>query len=236
MFRSRALLPASLPLRATAWNKVSRKSVVPIAAKYFDGRYMGSEDFLVRTIISLPLAGLFVFLAGFNPWIMLTGRGRSPRSRRLLTHAHRICGYTFIALFAIFCYFMLLRVRGSSDELSPRIILHMALAFALAPLLLAKVIVVRYQKAAWGVLIALGLSIFVTAFTLVTLNVSVHYLRNAAPHKVPFSISLRVVAAVIIAAIVALLTRHRQTKSTANTANVSAKEPPDRESTNQLEL
>jgi ferredoxin-NADP reductase len=35
----------------------------------------------MRAIISLPLAGLFIFLAGFNAWIMLTGRGASPRSR-----------------------------------------------------------------------------------------------------------------------------------------------------------
>lgn len=54
---------------------------------------------------------------------MLTSRDASQRSRRLWTQAHRVCGYTFIALFAIFCYFRLLRVRGSSDELSPRLIL-----------------------------------------------------------------------------------------------------------------
>jgi ferredoxin-NADP reductase len=189
----------------------------------------------VRAIISLPLAGLFVFLAGFNAWIMLTSRGASPRSRRLWTQAHRVCGYTFIALFAIFCYFMLLRIRGSSDELSPRLILHMGLALALAPLLLAKVIVVRYQRAAWGVLMALGISILVTAFTLVAVNVSVHYLRNVSPHKVPFAISLRVVAAVIILAAVAFLARGRQTNSKPGSAAVSPAKPADQESTNRLE-
>jgi hypothetical protein len=85
--------------------------------------------------------------------------------------AHRICGYTFIALFAMFFYFMLLRLRGSSDELSPRLTLHVGFTLILAALLLAKVIVVRYQKVAWGALMALGISIFVTAFTLVTVNV-----------------------------------------------------------------
>jgi ferredoxin-NADP reductase len=189
----------------------------------------------VRAIISLPLAGLFVFLAGFNAWIMLTNRGASPRSRRLWTQAHRICGYSFIALFAIFCYFMLLRVRGSSDELSPRLILHMGLALALAPLLLAKVIVVRYQRAAWGVLVALGISILVTAFTLVAVNVSVHYLRNVSPHKVPFAISLRVVAVVIILAAAAFFARGRQTNSKPGRAAVSPAKPADQESANRLE-
>jgi hypothetical protein len=183
----------------------------------------------MRAAISLPLAGLFVFLAGFNAWIMLSGRGRSPRSRRLWTQAHRICGYTFIALYAIFCYFMLLRVRGSSDELSPRLIVHMGLAFALAPILFAKVIVARYQKAAWVILMALGISVFVTAFTLVTINVSIHFLRNVSRHPVPFTISLGVVVAVIISALVTFFSGHRQTKSKADAANAASEGPADQE-------
>lgn len=136
------------------------------------------------SVVTIPLAALFVFLAGFNVWIMLTERGATPRSRRLWSRAHRIAGHTFIALFVVFCYFMLLRVRGSSDELSPRLILHMSLAFLLAPLLLAKVTTVRYQKDAWKLLMVLGIGIFGTAFTLVALNVSVHYLRIASRHQV----------------------------------------------------
>ena len=189
----------------------------------------------MRAIITLPLAGLFVFLAGFNAWIMLTSRGASPRSRRLWTQAHRVCGYAFISLFAIFCYFMLLRVRGSADELSPRVVLHMGLALVLAPLLLVKVIVVRYQRAAWGVLMALGISILVTAFTLVAVNVSVHYLRNASPHKVPFAISLRVIVVVVILAAVAFLTRSKQANSKPDSAAVSPAKPADQESTSRSE-
>jgi len=103
----------------------------------------------VRASVSIPLAGLFIFLAALNVWIMLTGRGATPRGRRIWTQVHRVCGYTFISLFVIFCYFMLLRIR-SADELSPRIILHLSLAFILAPLLLVKVIVVRFRKSAWN--------------------------------------------------------------------------------------
>lgn len=189
----------------------------------------------MRAIITLPLAGLFVFLAGFNAWIMLTSRGASPRNRRLWAQAHRVCGYAFIALFAIFCYFMLLRVSGSSDELSPRLILHMGLALALAPLLLAKVIVVRYQRAAWGALMALGISILVTAFTLVAVNVSVHYLRNASPHKVPFAISLRVIVVVVILATVAFSARSKPANSKSDSAAVSPAKPADQESSNRPE-
>jgi hypothetical protein len=134
----------------------------------------------VHAAVSLPLAGLFVFLAGFNVWIMLTGRGATPRSRRTWTQIHRVCGYLFISLFVIFCYFMLLRIR-SADELSPRIVTHLTLALALAPLLFAKVLVVRYQKASWTFLMAIGVGVFVIAFTLVAMNVSIHYLRRASP-------------------------------------------------------
>ena len=136
----------------------------------------------MHAAVSLPLAGLFVFLAGFNVWIMLTGRGATPHTRRIWTQLHRVCGYIFISLFVSFCYFMLLRIR-SADELSPRLVLHMALALALAPLLFVKVIVVRYQKAAWSLLMAIGIGILVTAFTLVTMNVAIHYLRRASPHN-----------------------------------------------------
>jgi hypothetical protein len=155
----------------------------------------------VPSVISVPLAALFVFLAGFNVWIMLTNRGASPRSRRLWTRAHRISGHTFIALVAVFYYFMLLRVKGSLDELSPRLILHMGLAFLLAPLLLVKVIAVRYQKAAWNLLMALGIGIFGIAFALVALNVSVHYLRIASRHKVTVGTSEAVIVVVLALAV-----------------------------------
>jgi len=113
------------------------------------------------------LAGLFVFLAGFNVWNMLTNRGMSARKSRLWTQIHRVAGYAFIALFVILCYFMFLRVKGWSDELPGRLILHMVLALSLAPLLLVKVIVARYQKAARDLLMALGIGIFTIAFSVV---------------------------------------------------------------------
>ena len=185
----------------------------------------------MRAIISVPLAALFVFLAGFNVWIMLTSPGGSPRTRRLWTQMHRTCGYAFIALFTIFLYFMLLRIKGSSDDLSPRLVLHMGLALILGPLFLAKVIVVRYQKAAWGLLMALGISIFVIAFTLVTLNVSIHYLRVLSAHKVPLWISATVIAVVIILAISALMVRTGHAESKSETAvrpfKQLAKQSPD---------
>lgn len=115
--------------------------------------------------MTLVLACLFVFLAGFNVWNMLTGRESSARSHRLWIQIHRGCGYAFTALFVIFCYSMLLRVQGMEDELPPRLILHVGLAIALGPLIFAKIIATRSQQASRGVLTALGIAIFTAAFT-----------------------------------------------------------------------
>jgi len=177
--------------------------------------------------ISVPLALLFVFLAGFNAWIMLSGRGASPRARRLWSQAHRTAGYTFIALFVIFCYFMLLRIRGTADELSPRLVLHMSLALVLAPLLLVKVIVVRYQKSAWGLLSALGVAIFSIAFTLVAINVSVHYLRNLSPHKMPPAVSGSVIVGILILALIGFFSRSKQGEPEAEPAPLKPDRPLD---------
>jgi amino acid transporter len=98
-----------------------------------------------------------------------------------------------------------------------------------------KVIIVRYQRAAWGVLIALGISILITAFTLVAVNVSVHYLRNASPYKVPFAISMRVIVMVVILAAVGFLTRSKQANSKPGLAAVSPAKPADQEPDNRLE-
>ena len=85
------------------------------------------------TLASMISGLLFVLLAGLNPWIMLTNRGNSERSGRLWMCIHRTVGYAFIVVFAVTVYFMLLRLKGNSDELPPRILLHMSLALILAP-------------------------------------------------------------------------------------------------------
>jgi glycine betaine catabolism B len=150
---------------------------------------------------SLLLAALFVFLAGFNVWNMLSGRGKSARGSRLWTQAHRACGYAFIALFVIFVYCMALRLRGLNDELPARLIFHVGLALMLAPLLFVKVIVARYQKAARGLLTALGISIFAFAFTLVAINALSHYLRGASSEKVHVATMVTVVVAALFLAL-----------------------------------
>ena len=135
-------------------------------------------------------------------------------------------------LFAILCYFMLLRVKGSSDELSPRLVVHMGLALSLAPLLFIKVVVARYQKAARGLLMALGIGIFAIAFTLVTLNVSIHYLRLASPHKVPRGTSLTVVVLALVSVGIAYFRNSKQPKPKPDTGVFSLRKPAAQELSN----
>ncbi|HLW53958.1 MAG TPA: iron-sulfur cluster-binding domain-containing protein [Candidatus Angelobacter sp.] len=190
----------------------------------------------VRIAVSLTSAGLFVFLAGFNVWSMVTARGSSPRSSRLWTEAHRIAGYLFIALFAVFCYYMLLSVRGWPDELPPRIIFHAGLALLLVPLLLVKVMVARYQKAARGLLTALGIVIFTSAFTLVAVNVAIHFLRDASAKKIPGGISIAVVVGILATASVGYLGKVKQTRSKSDAGSATVNRTASRPDVLQLTL
>lgn len=183
----------------------------------------------MRIVVSLILACLFVFLAGFNVWNMLTIQGTSVRSSRLWSQVHRVAGYAFIALFAIFFYFMLLRIKGQLDELSPRLILHMALALSLAPLLLVKLIVARYQKAARGLLTALGIGIFAAAFTLVALNLSIHFLSVASTKKLPAGTSVSFVVAVLTSVTIAFFAKGKQPKPKSDTGILSLNKPAGQE-------
>ena len=163
------------------------------------------------TLASVISGLIFVFLAGLNPWIMLTDRLSSERSGRLWLRVHRTVGYLFIAVFSVTVYFMLLRLKGESDELAPRILLHMSLALMLAPLLVVKVIVARYQpQGSRALLPALGITIFAFSFTLVAVNLVSLLLRNAKDDGVPI-VTSAVFVLVVLAAVGTLLLRRRGT-------------------------
>ena len=172
----------------------------------------------MRPVTSITLALLFVFLAGFNVWNMLSPRGGGSALRaRVWIQLHRIAGYMFILLFAVFTYFMALRIRGLSDELPPRLVLHVSLALLLAPLIFVKVIVARYQKANRGLLGALGIGIFALSFTLVALNTGVHFLRVAARTKIPITTSVPL--GFIVLCLIAIGLVPRRTRATRAAAS-----------------
>lgn len=190
----------------------------------------------MRIVISLILAGLFVLLAGFNVWNMLSNRTTSGRRSRLWIQIHRIAGWAFIALFAVNLYLMLLRVKGWQDELSPRLVLHMGLAFLLVPMLVGKVLIARYQKAARGLLMVLGIGIFGFAFTLVGVNVAIHYLRVAPPHKVPGEATGLVILGVLVAVVAAYFDGSKQSKTASGAATLPASSKSGKEAPKTDEL
>lgn len=162
-------------------------------------------------------------------------RGVSARSKKLWCQVHRAAGYAFIALFAIFSYFMFLRMKGWSHELSPRLILHIGLALVMMPLLVVKLIVARHQKTARGLLAALGIGIFATAFTLVALNVSIHFLAFASREKLSAGTSAVFVIAMITSVTIAFFAKRKRPKPESDAEMLPVNKPTGQEPSNRNE-
>src|SRR6185369_17589135 len=73
----------------------------------------------------------------------------------------------FIALFCIMGYFMVARLGGVAGNAPPSTMIHLTLAMVLSPLLFVKVLVARYYKTYYSVLMPIGLVIFVLSFVLI---------------------------------------------------------------------
>src|SRR5687767_10496501 len=117
---------------------------------------------MINLTMSTALGVLFILVGAFNIWLIfhsttkLKDRGAAAR----LVRAHRIGGYIFILLFAAMTYFMILRVKDVPDELAIRPMIHMLLAMLIVPLMFVKVLIARYYKSYYAVLMPLGLIIF----------------------------------------------------------------------------
>jgi ferredoxin-NADP reductase len=134
---------------------------------------------------SVVLGVAFVLVGGVNVWLVLEALSRVRAARvssRMLT-LHRIGGYLFIASFCVMAYFMIDRLRTGGDA-SPAITVHLALAMILSPLLFLKVLIARYYKSQYGLLMPLGLTIFVLAFALVAGAAGPHLMRASRAEPV----------------------------------------------------
>ena len=118
---------------------------------------------------SLVLGFAFVLMGGVNVWLVLEAWARvkaTNASSRMLT-LHRIGGYLFIALFCVMTYFMVARLRSGGADTSATVTIHLTLAMILSPLLFIKVLIARYYRNQHGLLMPIGLTIFVLAFVLI---------------------------------------------------------------------
>ena len=124
---------------------------------------------MINTSATFWLGVAFVLIGAINVWLILqaSARVRDARASTRLIAAHRIGGYLFIALFCIMGYFMVARLGDVAGGAPPGTMIHLTLAMILSPLLFVKVLVARYYKSYYSVLMPIGLMIFVLSFVLI---------------------------------------------------------------------
>jgi hypothetical protein len=124
---------------------------------------------MLNSSASLWLGVTFVVIGAINVWLVLqaSARVKDAKASTRLIAAHRIGGYLFIALFCVMGYFMVARLGDVAGGAPPSTMIHLTLAMVLSPLLFVKVLVARYYKTYYSVLMPLGLVIFVLSFVLI---------------------------------------------------------------------
>src|ERR1700722_12768471 len=124
---------------------------------------------MLTSSASIWLGIMFVLIGAINVWLILqaSARVKDAKASTRLIAAHRIGGYLFIALFCIMGYFMVARLGDVGGGAPPSNMIHLTLAMVLSPLLFVKVLVARYYKSYYSVLMPLGLVIFVLSFVLI---------------------------------------------------------------------
>src|ERR1700688_1886873 len=128
---------------------------------------------MLNTSASLWLGVMFVLIGAINVWLILqaSARVRDGKAGARLIAAHRIGGYVFIALFCVMGYFMVARLGDVATGAPPSTMIHLTLAMVLSPLLFVKVLVARYYKSYYSLLMPIGLVIFVLSFVLIGITV-----------------------------------------------------------------
>jgi ferredoxin-NADP reductase len=124
---------------------------------------------MLNSSASVWLGMTFVLVGAIDVWLILqaSARVRDANASARLVAAHRIGGYLFIGLFCVMAYFMVARLGDVNGGASPGTMIHLTLAMVLSPLLFVKVLVARYYKSYYSVLMPIGLVIFVLSFVLI---------------------------------------------------------------------
>src|SRR6202162_1962325 len=124
---------------------------------------------MLNSSASIWLGVTFVVIGAINVWLILqaSARIRDAKASMRLIAAHRIGGYLFIALFCVMGYFMVARLGDVAAGAPPSTMIHLTLAMVLSPLLFVKVLVARYYKSYYSLLMPIGLVIFVLSFVLI---------------------------------------------------------------------
>jgi hypothetical protein len=124
---------------------------------------------MINGSTSVWLGITFVLVGALNVWLVLqaSARVRDAKASSLLIAAHRIGGYLFITLFCVMGYFMVARLGDAGGGASPGTMIHLTLAMVLSPLIFVEVLIARYYKSYYSLLLPIGLVIFVLSFVLI---------------------------------------------------------------------
>ena len=128
------------------------------------------------------LGVLFVIMAAVQVWLMLEviGREKPKFNQRILSIIHRINGYLFLTLYFIFLYVMLKKVAGANTPLDTKSIIHMTLAVAVLPILLVKILIVRFYPKVFDIVVPLmGIGIFTLAVCFVFITGGYYFIKSA---------------------------------------------------------
>jgi hypothetical protein len=162
----------------------------------------------MNSTIGLVAGLLFVALALCSVLLMLeAGRSQSSSTKARLTVLHRISGYSYLILFCLLIYFMSQRLVGTglSKKLLTDLVLHVALALLLIPVVIVKVLIARRYKHAHSFLMPLGISIFIISGLLVAIPSLSEFLRSAQPGALGFRITIGIGIAVCVSLCVSTL-------------------------------
>src|SRR3984957_11471140 len=144
---------------------------------------------MLTSSASIWLGIMFVLIGAINVWLILqaSARVRDAKASTRLIAAHRIGGYAFIALFCLIGYFMVARLGDIAAGAPPSTMIHLTLAMVLSPLIFVKVLVARYYKSYYSLLMPIGLVIFVLSFVLIGITVGPSLAHQARMQTVSFA-------------------------------------------------
>jgi ferredoxin-NADP reductase len=175
--------------------------------------------------ISAIVAGIaFVSLAASNVVVMLEAAqpSRSISTRTRLITFHRVGGYLFVILLCIMAYSMSQRLAGLgiTGHLPTHLVLHIALALVLVPLLLLKILIARRYKHSHSLLKTLGITIFVISFVLVAIPTFSELLRSASPGSLGLRLATGAVVAVCLAQCALVFKKRKQSHASVGSSGV----------------
>ena len=174
--------------------------------------------------VSDILAGIaFVALAATNVMVMLEAYqpSRSGATRSRLIALHRAGGYLFVILFCIMTYSMSQRLAGVgiTGHLYTYLVLHIGLVLVLAPLLLLKILIARRYKS-HSLVKALGVTIFVISFVLVSIPAFSELLRSANPGSLGLRLATGLIVGVCLVQCALVFKRRKQAPASVESSRI----------------